>query len=122
MKDWQGEWKDYFAREIAAWGRRSRALAAEGRGDEARFAQIRGNVFGIFQAVLAAAEKACGGDEAAARAFVLERAEQIPKRWRAAWEAASARGDGEAMHIERLKLDTAGEIRGHMLKCWEERV
>lgn len=72
MKDWQGEWNDYFDREIAAWGRRSRALAAEGRGDEARFAQIRGNVFGIFQAVLAAAEKACGGDEAAARAFVLE--------------------------------------------------
>ena len=105
MKGWQGEWNDYFAREIAAWGRRS-----------------RGNVFGIFQAVLAAAEKACGGDEAAARAFVLERAEQIPERWRAAWEAASARGDGEAMHIERLKLDTAGEIRGRMLKCWEERV
>ena len=60
MKGWQGEWKDYFAREIAAWGRRSRALAAEGRGDEARFAQIRGNVFGIFQAVLAAAEKGGG--------------------------------------------------------------
>ena len=122
MKGWQGEWNDYFAREIAAWGRRSRALAAEGRGDEARFAQIRGNVFGIFQAVLAAAEQACGGAEAGARAVGLEGAGPVPERWMAAWEAASARGDGEAMHIERLKLDTAGEIRGRMLKCWEERV
>lgn len=83
-----------------------RLLAADSRGDEARFMQIRANVYGIFRAVFTALK----GDLAA----VQERLTSIPATWTASLELAVQHGETEKAHIERIKLDTANEIRHYV--------
>lgn len=80
-----------------------RLLAADNRGDEARFMQIRANVYGIFRAVFTALK----GDLPA----VQERLTSIPAAWEASLELAQQHGATEKAHIERIKLETAREIR-----------
>lgn len=83
-----------------------RALSADGRGDEARFMQIRANVYGIFRAVYAALK----GDLPAVQA----RLTSIPAAWEESLWQAQSHGDIEKAHIEQIKLETAAAIRHYV--------
>ena len=88
-----------------------RALSADGRGDEARFMQIRANVYGIFPAVY----KAVKGDLTA----LQERLTSIPAAWERNLQLAEAHGDAQTAHIERIKLETAAAIRHYVANLQE---
>lgn len=83
-----------------------RELAADGRGDEACFMQIRANVYGIFRSVFTALK----GDLPA----LQERLTSIPSAWVHSLEKAEEYGETEKAHIERIKLETANEIRHYV--------
>lgn len=87
---------------IAACQARCRALRADSRGDEARFEQIRANVYGIFRTVYSTLKD---------KPDQLTRPLQdIPAAWEESLALAQSHGDAEKAHIERIKLDTAKEI------------
>ncbi|MBQ7849078.1 MAG: hypothetical protein IJ343_05090 [Clostridia bacterium] len=88
-----------------------RLLSADGRGDEARFMQIRANVYGICRSVYAALK----GD----LPTVLERLTSIPAAWEKNLEQAEKHGDTEAAHIERIKLETVAAIRHYVTNLQE---
>lgn len=87
---------------IAACQARCRALRADNRGDEARFEQIRANVYGIFRTLYSTLK-----DKPDLLARPLR---DIPATWEASLALAESHGDTEKAHIERIKLDTAKEI------------
>ncbi len=97
------EFFTWCAARIAACKAEQQRLSAEGRGDEATHAAIRGNIYGIFQSVWTALK----GD----REKVLVRLESIPAAWRQHLAEAEKHGDAEAAYIERVKLDAAEDIR-----------
>lgn len=118
MNDRKESMKRYFAKETEKCTEKSRQLRMDSREDESVFARIEGNVYGVFQAVFAAA---CGKektDEAIA-AFYLERMNQIPQSWHTAYEQAKAHGEADKMLIEQIKMDTAERIRNEFLHIWE---
>jgi len=82
---------------------RCRALRADSRGDEARFEQIRANVYGVYRAVYATLQ-----DKPDQLARKLK---EIPAAWAESLSLAESHGDEEKAHIERIKLATAEEIR-----------
>lgn len=89
--------------QIAACQARCRDLRTDSRGDEARFEQIRANVYSIHRAVYATLH-----DKPDQLAMKLR---EIPAAWQASLAAAEQHGDAEKAHIERLKLSTAKEIQ-----------
>ena len=89
------------------------------RADEAAFEKIRANVYDIFRTVLSVAEKTCGDEEDAVRDFFARRAQTIPAGWAAAYEKAKEHHDPVRLQIEKLKLDTVGEVRTQFKKIWE---
>lgn len=93
-------------------------LSADGRGDEAVFEKIKGNVFEIFETVLSAGVKACGSEEAAVREFFTQKLAQIPQGWQNALESTRAHEDAERAKIEELKLDAVREIRAEFAAVW----
>lgn len=101
-------WCDEQMKDCAT---RQQALAADSRIDEARFMQIRSNVYGIFRAACTALK----GD----RAALLSRLTTIPQAWEASLMQAQQHGDEEKACIERLKLETAAAIR-HYVESMEE--
>lgn len=109
----------WLAERIALCGQRGQALRADDRGDEAAFEKIRANVYDIFRTVLSVAERNCGDGEAARR-FPLRRLESIPSGWHASYEKAQAHDDPVKARIERIKLDTVGEIREALESLWKE--
>ena len=108
----------WLTERIALCGQRGQALCADGRGDEAAFEKIRANVYDIFRTVLSVAERSCG--DGAARRFLLQKLESIPSGWSASYEKAQAHDDPVKARIERIKLDTAGEIRAALESVWKE--
>lgn len=94
-------------------------LLKDDRTDEAVFEKIKGNVYDIFRTVLWAAVKAGKNDDQAVRAFFYRKAEQIPSNWKASYEKAKAHKNIETMEIERIKLETIGEIKEIFAKIWE---
>lgn len=96
-------WCDQRTGECMA---QQRALSADGRGDEARFMQIRANVYGIFRSVYTAAK----GDLTAVQA----RLTAIPAAWEESLRQAQAHGDLEKAHIEQIKLETVAAIRHYV--------
>ena len=89
-----------------------RALSADGRGDEARFMQIRADVYGIFPAVY----RAVRGNLAA----LQQRLTSIPAAWERSLEQAEKHGNTETAHIERIKLETVAAIRHYVHNLQEE--
>lgn len=83
-----------------------RTLSADGRGDEARFMQIRANVYGIFRAVYTAVKGNLP--------LLQDRLTSIPAAWEKNLQQAEAHGDAEAAHIERIKLETVAAIRHYV--------
>ena len=86
----------------AACHQRRQALAADQRIDEARFEQIRANVYGIFRAVYAALQNN--------PAALEKKLREIPAAWEDSLRQAREHNDEETAYIEQLKLDTAAEI------------
>lgn len=87
---------------IAACQQRKQELLQDQRGDEAKFEQIRANVYGIFRAVYAALYN---HPDALARKL-----QDIPAAWEVSLRLAEEHGDAEKAHIERIKLATTTEI------------
>ena len=73
----------------------------------------------IVAQYMAAAVKAGKNDDQAVRAFFYRKAEQIPSNWKASYEKAKAHKNIETMEIERIKLETIGEIKEIFAKIWE---
>lgn len=122
MNEQQRKFASWLEEQAAACKQRGRLLAEDDRTDEGNFEKIRANVYEIFKAVLSAAGKVCGEDNAAKRRFFLEKAEQIPASWAASCENAKQNDDVEKMHIERIKLDTIQEIKAMCAQIWRETV
>lgn len=77
-------------------------LLADSRWDEARFEQIRANVYGVFRAVCTTLQN----DPQA----LAKKLQEIPAAWEESLRLAKEHGDEEKACIEQLKLDTAREI------------
>ena len=120
MNEQQRKFESWLDGQIAACKQRGNLLAADDRIDEGNFEKIRANVYEIFKTLLSAAEKVCGEDDPAKRAFFLEKAEQIPAGWAASYEKAKQNGDAEKMHIEGIKLNTIQEIKDKYTQIREE--
>lgn len=87
------------------------ALRRDGRVDEARFMQIRANVYNIFRQVANAV-----GDNPAA---LQNRLTDIPAAWESSLALAEKHDDAEKAHIERIKLETAQAIRHYVSNLQE---
>lgn len=120
MKEQQQKFESYLDEQIAACKQRSKLLAEDDRMDEGNFEKIRANVYEIFKTILSVAERVCGTDDLAKKAFFLQKAEQIPTSWTASYEKAKQNGDARKMHIESIKLDTIREIKDMCMQIWEE--
>ena len=110
----------YFDKQISRCGLCRVELRAEGRMDEAVFENVKENVYNIFRSVLTMAVKTSKNDPKAAKSFFLQKIEKIPSNWEAAYEKAGQNDDAEKMRIERLKLDTAREIKENFTNLWED--
>lgn len=122
MNEQQKKLVNYFDEQIAACKQRSEILAVDDRMDEANIEKVRANIYNIFKTILSVAEKVCGTDDVAKKHFFLQKAEQIPENWSAAYENAKKHGDAEKMLIESTKLDTIQEIKDKFIQVWEEIV
>lgn len=111
--------KEYLEKRIVQCKAQEQRLAADERKSEAIFARVQTNVYDIFKTMLAAGEKAAGGDEEKLKLFFMQKLEQIPQNWHAAFAEAKAHGDVEKEHIERLKLEVVEEIRTEAARLWE---
>lgn len=122
MSEQQQKFQCWLEEQIAACRQRGRLLAEDDRTDEANFEKIRANIYGIFKTILSVAERMWGDDERAKRDFFSQKAQQIPAGWEDSYEKAKQNGDPAKMHIERIKLDTIGEIREMCAQIWGEAV
>ena len=109
----------YFEGQIALCGQRNKELLADERMDEATFEKVKANVYDIFRTILSVAVKTCKGDPGAVQRFFVQKAEQIPSSWIAAYDKAKQHNDVVKMQIEQIKLDTIHEIRENFAKIWE---
>ena len=112
----------YFDERITACDRQKEWLLNDERADEAVFEAIRSNVYGIFKAMLTAAIKRSGSEDAEAiKRFFLLKIEEIPVSWKESYRKAEQYGDAEKMQIETIKLETVGEIEATFQRIWEGR-
>ena len=88
---------------LAACEARRTALLADQRGDEARFEQVRSNVYGIFRTVYGAL--GCSKEK------LLQRLTEISAPWEESLRQADIHGDTDKAHIERVKLNACAEVR-----------
>ena len=93
--------------------RRSKQLRSDSRMDEARFEQIRSNVYGIFRSVI----QTLGNHPEQ----LAKKLEEIPQVWEASLQQAEAHDDAEKAHIERIKLETARSIKKQWSRLDTER-
>lgn len=95
------------------------ALFADHRVDESNFEKVRANVYGIFRTVFDAAHKA-HDDAEKAHLFFLQKLDEIPANWQTSLDNAQTHGDETKAHLERLKLDAAGQIKAAYLRAQED--
>ena len=92
----------HCAERTQACKARREALMADHRHDEAKFEQIRMNVYGIFSAVCSTLKNQPDA--------LAKKLQEIPAAWEESLRLADMHGDAEKAHIERIKLETAREI------------
>lgn len=109
----------YFDGQIAQCAARSKALSADDRQDEARFEQVRANIFDVFKTVFSTALRSSARHSALAEPFFREKLDQIPANWSAAYRLACQHGEVDKAHLERVKLETAEEIKQQFEQIWE---
>ena len=108
--------RNYFDMNIQAEKDTEARLLSDLRHDEAILSRIRGNVYSIFSAVFHAAIKSTDDPFP----FFQKKLTEIPASWEKALLQADARGNWEAAHIERIKLEEAQKIQSDIQKLWEE--
>ena len=106
MKD---QFMDWLTKRASDCEANRAALSADGRGDEARFEQIRYNVYDLFRTAVGAIHRA-ETDEKAAWWLFERRLKDIPSTWQRSHDLAKLHGDEEKAHIEQVKLHAAAEI------------
>ena len=95
--------ESWLNQRITACAQRRAELNADFRQDEARFEQIRENVYGIFRSVCQATD---GMPDT-----MIGHLEKIPAAWEAQHALALQHHQEDRALIERIKLETAEEIR-----------
>lgn len=83
----------------AACRNRGQELAKDHRVDEAKFEQIRANVYGVFRAVYAALQNN--------PAALEKKLRELTSTWEGNLLLARAHNDAEQICIEEIKLETA---------------
>lgn len=119
MKQRAESMEAYFSEKITECTEWHSILNADDRADEAAFQKIQANVYGIFQSILPACIRLGGGEDSAVKAVFLDKHRQITANWEQALALAAENQDQKHSAIERIKLDTAGEIRNVFLNIWE---
>lgn len=119
MNEKQSKFQDFFEEQIALCEQRSNRLLADGRGDEATFEKIKGNIYDIFRTVLTVAVKTCTDDTETVGEFFRLRIEQIPLSWEQSYEKAKTHNDVSKMHLEQTKLDVVQQIKEEFTRIWE---
>lgn len=76
-------------------------------------------MYDIFRTILSVAVKTGKEDPEVVRCFFIQKAEQIPSSWAAAYDKAKAHRNTVKMQIEQIKLDTIGEIKDSFAEIWE---
>lgn len=105
----------YFDANIHMEKASEASLLSDQRQDEAVFARIRGNVYGIFSSVFHTAVTQANDP----CRFFLEKLETIPANWQKALHQADSCGDWKTAHLERIKLETAKKILNDMQSILE---
>ena len=111
---------DFFRQRIAGCNERQRELQKENCNDEANFEKIKANVYDIFKTVLSVGMKQHGEDSSKAQEFLIKKLEQISSDWASSYEKAKQNDDSKKMCIEKIKMNTAQDIRENILHIWEE--
>ena len=111
---------NFFEQRIAVCNEKQRELQKENCSDEADFEKIKANVYDIFKTVLSAGKKQYGDDSLKVRKFLLGKLEQISSDWAASYEKAEQNDDTRKMCIEKIKMNTAQDIRENILQIWGE--
>ena len=99
----------YLQKEAAASKEESDRLIAAGHSDDANLEKIRGNIPGIFEALVKAAARGAETVEQLQERFP-KKAEQIMTTWRLHCAIARRNGDTQACVIEEIKLQKADEL------------
>ena len=111
---------DFFEQRISGCYEKQRQLENEDCNDEANFEKIRANVYDIFKTVLSAAMKKYGDDSLKVQEFFMEKLEQISSDWAVSYEKAEQNDDTKKICIEKIKMNTAQDVRENILQIWEE--
>lgn len=119
MSEKQKEFTTWLDSRIAACEKRREKLLTDERSDESDFEKIKANIYDIFRTVYNVALKTSGGDADAAKRFFLLKMEEIPANWKAAYDKAKQHDDVHRIQTERIKLETAQEIRTTFERIWE---
>lgn len=109
----------YFTERISHCQTLARELSADDRADEAVFAKVQMNIYDVFNTIFSVALKTAGENDEKAIEFFLTKLQQIPQSWHTALVNAERHGESDKAHIERLKLDTASEIKSNFNAIWE---
>ena len=109
----------YFEEKIAGCEQKDKELNADGRGDEAVFEKVRANIYDAMRTWLTVAVRIGNGNADAAKDFFIQRVEQIPAAWAAAYDKAKEHDDTVRMQTEQVKLDVVREVRAKFDEVWE---
>ena len=109
----------FFADRIAACEEKGRELNADDRGDEAVFEKVRANIYDVMRTWLSVAVRIHPGNADAVKDFFIQRADQIPAAWAAAYDKAKEHEDAARMQTEQVKLDVVREVRARFDEIWE---
>ena len=109
----------YFEEKIAGCEQLDKELSADGRGDEAVFEKVRANIYDAMRTWLTVAVRIGNGNADAAKDFFIQRVEQIPAAWAAAYDKAKEHDDTVRMQTEQVKLDVVREVRAKFDEVWE---
>lgn len=110
----------WFEEQISGCGRREQELLADERKDEAILEKVRANIYDVVRTWLKVGVRINQDHPEEGRKFFVQRMEQIPLSWSAAYDKAKEYNDPVRMQTEQVKLDAARESYETFKKIWEE--
>ena len=111
---------DFFEQRISGCCEKQRQLENEDCIDEANFEKIKANVYDIFKTELSVGMKQYGDESLKVQEFFMDKLRQISSEWAASYEKAEQNDDTKKMCIEKIKMNTAQDVRENILQIWEE--
>lgn len=103
-------YRAFLAQEKEKLAQQIAQLESQNRQDEANLAKIRLNIFGVFETVAAADEKATTSWEDFCRRYE-PRFDTLTAPWNARLQSAVRNSDSLTRFTEEIKLSTADRIR-----------